>query len=214
MKTLLLLILLLGVSHSDHVLAAVTNVAVPVKPRETVTSFSLIDLPDPTVREPEDTILLSAYIESRRPQLSDTSRNIMVDALMAASDTYGVDPKLVAAVISVESGFDVRAYNHGAIGLGQLMRGTARRLGIEDPYSITQNVDGTTRYVVQMLDTWEDHPQQVPLALTSYLIGPGAAKKKASQGFGKRVHAYVKHVLDHYQRITSMRGNLSDQPGE
>jgi len=189
--------------YATSVFSAQTAAA-HLKATENLRIFSITDLPRSSQTDVDDKARLDAYIESRRPQLSESSRNILVDALMEASTAYDVDPKLVAAVMSVESGFDVNAYNHGAIGLGQLMRGTARHLGIADPYSITQNVDGTTRYVVQMLDAWEDHPQQVPLALTSYLIGPGAAKKKASQGFGKRVHAYVGHVLSHYGRIKAI----------
>ena len=163
--------------------------------------FQLAATPNDVGGETQDAALLSAYIAGRRPQLSEATRNILVEALISEAALHGLDPKLVAAVISVESGFNPQAYNRGAIGLGQLMRGTAARLGIKDPYSVTQNVAGTTRYMGQMLAYWEGSPQQVPLALSSYLLGPVAAKRQASSGFGKKAHAYVNHVLAHYRRI-------------
>lgn len=163
--------------------------------------FLFTSLPNPFESESQDAELLSAYIAGRRPQLSEATRNILVEALISEAAIHGIDPKLVAAVMSVESGFNPQAYNGGAIGLGQLMRGTASRLGVKDPYSVTQNVAGTTQYIVQMLAYWDGHPQQVPLALSSYLMGPVAAKRQEPRGFGKKAHAYVNHVLDHYRRI-------------
>jgi soluble lytic murein transglycosylase-like protein len=163
--------------------------------------FAILDLPSPDAAADDDAHRLASFIANKRPQLSEVSRDILVSALIDSGSMHGVDPKLVAAIISVESGFNSRAYNRGAIGLGQLMRGTARRLGVVDPYSVTQNVAGTTLYIVQMLNYWEGHSQQVPLALSSYLMGPVAAKRQEPVGFGKKAHAYVRKVLEHYEKI-------------
>jgi hypothetical protein len=185
-------------------LEAVPTASVSVKSSQVSPSLMRFDRtawPDPFIRDPRDAELLSGYIAARRPQLSEATRNILVEALVSEAERHGIDPKLVAAVMSVESAFNPTAYNRGAMGLGQLMRGTAAHLGISDPYSVTQNVAGTTRYIVQMLGYWEGHSQQVPLALSSYLLGPVAAKKQERTGFSKRVHAYVDHVLTHYERI-------------
>lgn len=181
---------------------AVPTASVSTKIPVQLQTFLLTTLPNPFGTEAQDAALLSAYIAGRRPQLSEATRNILVESLLSEAAVHGVDPKLVAAIMSVESGFNPHAYNRGAIGLGQLMRGTAARLGVKDPYSVTQNVAGTTQYVAQMLAYWEGHPQQVPLALSSYLMGPLAAKRQESSGFGKKAHAYVKHVLNHYRRIS------------
>jgi soluble lytic murein transglycosylase-like protein len=183
--------------------AAVSTPSIGVRRSVVLTRFSMDNLPNPRLADEADSLRLSAFIEERRPQLSVASRDILVSAILDSADLHGVDPKLVAAVIAVESGFDPRAYNHGAMGLGQLMRGTARNLGVEDPYSITQNVEGTTRYIVQMLDFWDGHPQQVPLALSSYLMGPMGAKRQEPLGFGKKAHDYVRSVLKRYKQILS-----------
>ncbi|MFQ5701673.1 MAG: transglycosylase SLT domain-containing protein, partial [Acidobacteriota bacterium] len=63
--------------------------------------------------------------------------------VMASSDRHAIDPALVAAVISVESGFDAMAVSpKGARGLMQLMPSTAREYGVSDIHDPAQNIEG------------------------------------------------------------------------
>src|ERR1017187_9029288 len=72
----------------------------------------------------------------------------------AAADRYGLPPELVRSVMAAESGFQPLAVSpKGAIGLMQLMPGTAQVLGA-DPYDPAQNVDAGTRYLRDLLEKY------------------------------------------------------------
>ena len=87
---------------------------------------------------------------------------------------HGLPRELVRAVIRAESGERQDAVSpKGAIGLMQLMPGTAAELGV-DPNSVAGNIEGGTRYLRQMLDRYEGHGDQLVKALAAYNAGPGS----------------------------------------
>ncbi len=89
-----------------------------------------------------------------------------------------------------ESGFDPGAVSHaGAVGLMQLMPGTARELGV-DPRNPAQAVDGAARLLRQHLDDFGS----VPLALAAYNAGPGAVRKYDGIPPYSETQAYVRRV--------------------
>jgi len=93
------------------------------------------------------------------------------------SRNYGIDPLLLTALLNIESAFDVDAVSRsGAIGLGQLMPGTAASLGV-DPHNTVQNVGGAARYLYYQLRRWRGYRDRESRALASYNAGPGAVSR-------------------------------------
>lgn len=95
-------------------------------------------------------------------------------AVADAAQRNGLAPELLRAVIDAESGGNPQARSPvGAMGLMQLMPGTAAELGVEDPYDVEQNIAGGSRYLGQMMRQFGD----VPSALAAYNAGPGAVQR-------------------------------------
>ena len=77
--------------------------------------------------------------------------------------------RVFVELIRAESGFNPRALSpKGAQGLGQLMPGTARDLGVRDPWDPEQNLDGAVRYFAAQLEAFGN----VHYALAAYNAGP------------------------------------------
>jgi soluble lytic murein transglycosylase-like protein len=114
------------------------------------------------------------------------------DIIEEAAATHGVRPELVRAVIHVESGFNPRARSHvGAMGLMQLMPGTAADLGVDNPWDPAQNIRGGVAYLGSLIREFGDEV----LALAAYNAGPGAVNK-----YGQRVPPY-RETRDYVEKI-------------
>ncbi|HEX8500313.1 MAG TPA: lytic transglycosylase domain-containing protein [Pyrinomonadaceae bacterium] len=120
-----------------------------------------------------------------RSQVAWTTGNITIDNLIRLNgNRYGVDPYLVYCVIRQESGFRVGATSAvGAMGLMQLMPGTAARYGVTNAYDPAQSIRGGTRYLADLLRLFGG---RVDLALAGYNAGEGAVMK-----YGRRVPPYA-----------------------
>ena len=91
-----------------------------------------------------------------------------------AADKYGLPRWLVRSVMKAESGFQPQAVSpKGAIGLMQLMPGTAQTLGA-DPKNPAQNADAGARYLRDLLAKYDGALWH---ALAAYNAGPGAVSK-------------------------------------
>lgn len=113
-------------------------------------------------------------IRTTRPAIS--SRAQKFEPLIATyAAEHNVRADLVRAVIQAESAFNPLARSHkGAMGLMQLMPGTAAELGVEDPYDPEQNISGGVRYLRALLDQYSHNEE---LALAAYNAGPGAVDR-------------------------------------
>jgi soluble lytic murein transglycosylase-like protein len=91
-----------------------------------------------------------------------------------AAKKYGVDEKLVHAVIKTESTYRKAAVsNKGAVGLMQLMPATASRFGVEDRMDERQNIEGGVKFLKFLLNTFKD----TKLAVAGYNAGEHAVMR-------------------------------------
>jgi soluble lytic murein transglycosylase-like protein len=111
---------------------------------------------------------------------------------------YNMPEALVRSIVKAESNGNARAVSpKGAIGLMQLMPGTARDLGA-DPMNPEQNVDAGTRYLKNLLARYEDKDDQVARAVAAYNAGPGAVDRYKGVPPYRETQTYVRRVLNNY----------------
>jgi hypothetical protein len=121
----------------------------------------------------------------------------------AAARRHGLDPELVVAVVSVESGFRTQAVSpKGAQGLMQLMPGTASELGVADAFDPAQNLDGGVRHLGSLLSLYDG---DVRRALAAYNAGQGAVARHNGLPPYAETRAYVEKVLARYRPPASGR---------
>lgn len=134
--------------------------------------------------------------------------NSYKDAIEAYSIAYEVDPKLVKAIIAIESCFDKKAISSvGARGLMQLMPATAKELGVKDSFDSNQNIRGGIKYFSQMLLRFNNNTE---LALAAYNAGPGAVEKYGGIPPYAETKAYVKKVLKRYANYVAKSSTASN----
>jgi len=114
------------------------------------------------------------------------------DLFRSAARKYGVDARLLASVAKHESSFNPKAVSPaGAQGLMQLMPGTARGLGVDDPFDPAQAIDGAARMLRSLLKEFG----RTDLALAAYNAGPGAVRKYDGIPPYRETQNYVRRIM-------------------
>jgi soluble lytic murein transglycosylase-like protein len=131
------------------------------------------------------------------PDLPGLPSGTLEPIIARHSGEHHLDPRLVRAVIQIESGYNRRARsNHGAMGLMQLMPDTAVELAVRDPYDADENVRGGTAYLARLIDAF---PSSVELALAAYNAGPGAVERHRGVPPYPETIDYVRRVMALYR---------------
>ena len=118
--------------------------------------------------------------------------------IKSAADQYGVDFRLVEAIIAVESDFNPWAVSpKGAMGLMQLMPETARRYAVDNPFDPVQNIGGGIRYLRDLVDRF---PGDLRAILAAYNAGETAVERYRGVPPYRETRQYIKKVLRRYSR--------------
>jgi len=167
-------------------------------------------------RQTDGSILLSnsfriGRVGSGSYDLPAPSRERVRELISRHANRWQLDPKLVEAVVTAESGWNPRVVSRkGAVGLMQLMPTTARMLAVEDPYNPEQNIAGGVRYLRQLLDQYDG---SLELALAGYNAGPRAVASYGGVPPYRETRDYVRKVLRLYRgetpSFTGMQAALS-----
>jgi len=116
-----------------------------------------------------------------------------------AADKYGLSEELLQAVMAVESGFRPGAISEkGAMGLMQLMPGTARDMYVRDVWSPEENIDGGARYLRTLANKYDGDLMKT---LAAYNAGPEAVKRAGGVPSYPETQEYVKRVIDLYGKL-------------
>jgi soluble lytic murein transglycosylase-like protein len=125
-------------------------------------------------------------------------------AINTASKRYRVDPALVRAVIHAESAFRPQAVSSkGAMGLMQLMPGTAQDMGVANAMAPEENIQGGVKYLARLLD---QNRGDTRLATAAYNAGPGAVRRHNGVPPFAETQTYVKRVKILHARYRKAMG--------
>ena len=139
--------------------------------------------------------ILSVAAQANREKIEEMIREV--------STRYRVDPALVRAVIQTESNWNSTAVSSkGALGLMQLVPGTAQQLGVNNAFDPKQNLDGGVRYLHTLLERYNG---DLDRALAAYNAGPGAVDRAGGVPRYRETREYVQKVTDSYFRPGSDR---------
>ena len=135
---------------------------------------------------------------------------IFREGINACAARHSVDPALVEAIVACESAFDPDAVSGaGAMGLMQLMPETAQSLGVTDAFDVAQNLDGGTRHLAALLQSFDGNTR---LAVAAYNAGETAGRRSGGiPPFPETVH-YVRKVEHYLQALAGgvvMEGGAS-----
>lgn len=157
----------------------------------------------------------TTYLRNNVDDFVDKTKASYGDMIDIAALLHDYDPKLITAVIVVESeGNEIAVSHKGAKGLMQLMPQTAKAMGAKDPKDPFQNILAGTKYLKELEVSYGfDNPQQ---ALVAYNMGPSRAKRWLSQydageyGYVQKV-MFVYGVLAQREHDDKIAGKMVDQ---
>lgn len=122
----------------------------------------------------------------------------ILQVIRTRSGMYGLDYRLVQAVVQVESNYEPGAVSHkGARGLMQLMPQTGRELGVTKPFDLEQNIDAGIRYLKMQIDRFGSPA----LALAAYNAGPAQVERYGGVPPFSETQHYVRKVLSIYKKL-------------
>lgn len=187
-------------SHSvdgDSIQLATAHGVIQV-PASSVRAFEVEEYTPPPPAPPAPPV--AATVVTSEPKLSPQ------ELVTRAAQRAGLPPAIVHSIARAESAYRPDALSpKGAIGLMQLMPGTAAELNA-DPHDPAQNADAGARYLRQLLEKYDG---VVSKAVAAYNAGPGAVDKYNGVPPYKETIEYVQRVLRQYDKEQKQSAGLN-----
>lgn len=150
-----------------------------------------VPYPEPALEEHAAVADANAATVPARAALASAEHVEYLPMIEQAAQRHRVDPRLVHALITVESRYRANARSRkGAMGLMQLMPATARELEVADPFDPAANIEGGVRHLRRLLDRFE-----LRLAVAAYNAGAGAVQRFGGVPPFRETQNYVRQVL-------------------
>lgn len=144
------------------------------------------------------------------PEPTPVAPTPLAMAIESTATRYGVNHRLVDAVVRVESGGNPRAVSpKGALGLMQLMPARAQALGVREPFDPRANLDGGVRHLRELLLRYEGN---LTLVLAAYNAGEEAVRLHGGVPPFRETEEYVRKVLSLYAPATPPSGGTAAKP--
>lgn len=205
-----------SVNHKEYTIAPQSNLT-PAKPTSIETK-PVVPNPQSAIPETDNLLPPVAIIEPKADATAVADKSLAIspatskkvarykavvekyhDIITTAATANNVDPNLVKAVIMQESGGNPNAISSkGAKGLMQIMDGTAKMLGVTDPYDIKQNIEGGVKYLAGLINKFEGNIQK---ALAAYNAGPAAVQKYGGIPPYDETADFVNSVMSHFNGL-------------
>ncbi|QWH60304.1 lytic transglycosylase domain-containing protein [Bacillus mycoides] len=145
-----------------------------------------------TKNEPADTWGLTNKYNIQKIRSSNEGK--YEDIIDRVSSTYGIPKTLIQKMIEVESNFNPKTVSHaGAMGLMQLMPANVKEMGIKNPFSPAESIEGGVKELSGYL---KKNNGDLVLALASYNAGPGNVRKYGGVPPFKETQGYIKKILN------------------
>jgi soluble lytic murein transglycosylase-like protein len=152
-------------------------------------------------------------LRSVNPNMPDWQSKLFAKRVLVNAERWHVDPNILVAIVTVESAWHTTAVSHaGAIGLGQLMPGTAYELGV-NPHDPAENLEGAAEYLGGLIHKFGSNNE---LVFAAYNAGPEAVTSYGGIPPFDETQRYVVKVLKalaHLQRTVHVPADLANFNG-
>lgn len=157
----------------------------------------------PVPTTPTTIAVYAGVLRQINPQLPNWQSRDLARHLLQDAQRFHIDANMLAAIVTVESNWHTHALsNVGAIGLGQLMPGTAATLGV-DPRDPAQNLTGAARYLRGLLQKFASSTNRYELTFAAYNAGPAAVVRYGGVPPFDETQRYVVKVLRAWHKLES-----------
>ncbi len=160
-----------------------------------------------TLAAPASEATYAGVLRTINPKLPLAKARSYAHSVMADAWHTHLDPRFIMSIVTVESHWRANAVSRvGARGLGQLMPGTAARLGVRNSWNASDNLRGTSRYLQTLMNHFAGKPDAVKLAIAGYNAGPMAVERFHGVPPYAETRNYVVRVLHVWGQLNARVG--------